>query len=60
MSNWFVDYHHAQLLRLLSMVIMFGVVWPSLCLLFVACSKLRTHIAERMTAKARMTRHQIS
>jgi hypothetical protein len=60
MTNWYIDYHHAQLLRLLSMVIVFGVLGPSLCLLITVGSRLTTRFAERVTAKAHVTRDQAS
>jgi hypothetical protein len=36
MSNWYLDYHHAQLIRLLSIGFVFGVLWPALCCLAIA------------------------
>ena len=60
MSNWSIDYHHAQLLRLLSMVIVFGVLWPSLCLVFEAGSRLARRVAERATRRPRITRGQMT
>jgi uncharacterized protein involved in response to NO len=33
MTYWFSDYHHMLLLRLLSMAVVFGVLWPVLWLL---------------------------
>ena len=33
MSNWFAGYHDMLLLRLLSLAVVFGVLWPGLWLL---------------------------
>jgi hypothetical protein len=33
MTNWFADYHNMLLLRLLSLAVVFGVLWPGLILL---------------------------
>jgi hypothetical protein len=33
MTNWFADYHNMLLLRLVSLVVVFGVLWPGLMLL---------------------------
>jgi len=49
MNNWFIDYHHAHLLRLLSLVIIFGIVWPSLCFVMVTGSRLAKRFAQRIT-----------
>jgi len=33
MTNWFADYHNMLLLRLLSLAVVFGVLWPGFWLL---------------------------
>ena len=30
MTNWFADYHNMLLLRLLSLAVVFGVLWPGM------------------------------
>lgn len=36
MSDWFIDAEYAYLVRLIGLLVVFGVLWPSLCLLVVA------------------------
>jgi uncharacterized membrane protein len=50
MQNWFSDYHHFQLLRLLSMAVVFGVLLPMLCVLIWVGSKLMAWIAREIRA----------
>ena len=48
MINWFADYHHILLLRLLGLAVVFGVILPSLWLLlaigFRSTRRLGRHI----------------
>jgi hypothetical protein len=53
MSNWYIDYHHAQLLRLLSIGFVFGVQWPILCWLAAAGHRLVTRIAAPASRETR-------
>jgi hypothetical protein len=46
MNNWLIDYHHALQLRLLGLLITFGVVIPSLCLLVAAGRSLAKRLAQ--------------
>jgi hypothetical protein len=36
MNNWLIDYHHALQIRLLGLLVIFGVVFPVLCVLATA------------------------
>jgi hypothetical protein len=44
MRNWYIAYRHAQLIRLLSIVLVFGGLWPTLCRLGIAGSRFATRI----------------
>jgi hypothetical protein len=48
MNDWFIDWHHLLLLRFLSLVLIFGVFWPSLLLLWIAgrviCRRVAGHV----------------
>ena len=58
MSNWYIDYHHAQLLRLMSMIIVFGVLWPGLCVVFLVCARLVRRFIDSAAHHADVTRGQ--
>jgi hypothetical protein len=45
MNNWLIDYHHALQLRLLGLLIVFGIVFPVLCLLVAAVRSLAKRLA---------------
>jgi hypothetical protein len=47
MTYWFADYHHMLLLRMLSLAVVFGVLWPVLWLL-LAGIRSATHIARQI------------
>ena len=48
MTNWFTDYHHMLLLRLLSIAVVFGVLWPVLWLLLRIGYRSARHLARRI------------
>jgi hypothetical protein len=48
MTNWFAGYHDMLLLRLLSLVVVFGVLWPGLWLLLGIGSRLARRLAGRI------------
>jgi hypothetical protein len=48
MNNWLIDYHHALQLRLLGLVVIFGVVFPVLCLLATAGHRMAKRFAARV------------
>jgi hypothetical protein len=56
MSNWFIEYHDALQLRLLGLVLVFGVLWPAACLLVTAASRLATHATSRAPSGPRIPR----
>jgi hypothetical protein len=45
MNNWLIDYHHALQLRLLGLLIIFGVLFPALCLLVAVGRGLAKRLA---------------
>jgi HAMP domain-containing protein len=45
MNNWLIDYHHALQLRLLGLLIIFGIVFPALCLLVATGRTLAKRLA---------------
>jgi hypothetical protein len=56
MSNWYLDYHHALQLRLLGLALVFGVLWPGLCLLVIAGSRLARRVTWRPELRPRVPR----
>jgi len=56
MSNWYLDYHHAQLIRLLSIGFVFGVVWPAFCCLAIAGRGLARRAAAAIRHDTRIPR----
>jgi hypothetical protein len=47
MTYWFADYHHMLPLRILSLAVGFGVLWPALGLL-LAGIRWASHIARQI------------
>ena len=48
MTNWFAGYHDMLLLRLLSLAVVFGVLWPGLWLLLGIGLRTATRLAGRI------------
>ena len=48
MTNWFTDYHAMLLLRMLTIVVVFGVAGPGLWLLLRMGFRSARHLAGRM------------
>jgi hypothetical protein len=46
-NNWLIDYHHALQLRLLGLLIIFGVIFPGLCLLLAAGRGMAQRVVRR-------------
>ena len=56
MSNWYVDYHQALQLRLLGLFLVFGILWPAVCLMVIASSKVAKHVTWRGAPRERIPR----
>jgi hypothetical protein len=50
-----IEYHNPQLLRVLGLVVIFGVLWPMLCLIFVAGRALTMHLIRQGTHDSLLT-----
>jgi hypothetical protein len=48
MTYWFTDYHHMLLFRLLSLAVVFGVLWPVIWLLFRSGFRSAVRLAGRI------------
>jgi len=48
MSNWFANYHHVLLLRLLGLAVVFGVLWPGLWMLLAIGSRSARRLARHV------------
>jgi len=53
MSNWFNVYHQALLVRLASLALIFGVLWPGLWLLFSMAFGLAQRVQRAIGQNAR-------
>ena len=56
MSNWFNIYHQALLVRLASLALIFGVLWPGLWVLFSMAVRLAQRFFGTIGQNARLQR----
>jgi hypothetical protein len=59
MNNWLIDYHHALQLRLLGLLVIFGVVFPALCLLVAVGRGLAKRLAQGAEYSTRSPQGQL-
>ena len=60
MSNWHSIYHQALLVRLVSMALIFGVLWPVLWFLFIAAWRLVRPFVRRFGQNTRLRQGHLS